>query len=192
MSPTAESSMKKELTIDTNRANVIALMLGVVIIIVLIIPFILLNVGSFELPALKAELKFWAHPLGVIIVLVAMSGGIVVHEFIHGLTFAIFAKAGFKSVKFGILKPFTPYCHCKEPLKAWQYRISTIMPAIVLGLIPWAIAMFTGSIGLMLFGIFFTMAAGGDFIIIYLLRNQPANSLVQDHPEKIGCYIYSE
>lgn len=192
MTPTVVDSMQKELTIDTNRANVLALVLSVPIIILLITPFVLLNIGSFQLDALKSEFKFWASPLGVIIVLVVMSGGIILHELIHGLTFAVFAKTGFKSIKFGILKPFTPYCHCKERLQAWQYRTSTVMPAIVLGIIPSAIAMWTGSIGLMLFGIFFTMAAGGDFIIIYLLKNQPADSMVQDHPEKIGCYVFSE
>jgi uncharacterized integral membrane protein len=184
--------MQKELTMDTNRANILALVLSVPIIIVLLVPFALLNIESFQLDALKSEFKFWASPLGVIIVLLVMSGGIIIHELIHGLTFAVFAKTGFKSIKFGIMKPFTPYCHCKERLQAWQYRTSTIMPAIMLGLIPSATAMLNGSIGLMLFGIFFTMAASGDFIIIYLLKSQPANCMVQDHPEKIGCFIYSE
>ncbi len=192
MPQTVANAMQKELTMDTNKANVLAIGLSIPIIIVLITPFLLLNIESLEIDVLKSQFKFWASPLGVIIVLLVMSGGIIIHEFIHGLTFAVFAKNGFKSIRFGILKPFTPYCHCNEPLLAWQYRTSTLMPAIVLGLIPSFVAMLSGSIGLMFFGIFFTMAAAGDFMIIYLLRKQPARCRVQDHPEKIGCYIYPE
>jgi uncharacterized integral membrane protein len=182
---------REELTMDAARANVLAVMISLPVLFILAIPFLLLNQENFQLQSLKQDFDFWARPLGVIIVLVVMTGGIVMHELIHGLTFAVFAKAGFKSIKFGILtKTLTPYCHCKEPVRVWQYILSTIMPAIVLGLIPSFIAMITGNIGLMLFGIFFTIAAAGDFIIIYLLRKQPATSLVQDHPEKIGCFIF--
>jgi hypothetical protein len=191
MNEVTEGYVKEELTMDAARANVLAVMISLPILFILAIPFILLNLDSFRLQSLKTNFDFWARPLGAIIVLVVMAVGIVVHELIHGITFSLFAKAGFKSVKFGILtKTLTPYCHCKEPLLVWQYILSTIMPAVVLGLIPSLIAMVKGSIGLMLFGIFFTIAAAGDFIIIYLLRKQRSTSRVQDHPEKIGCYIF--
>lgn len=35
-------------------------------------------------------------------VFVALMAGIVVHELIHGLTWAYFAKKGFKSIRFGV------------------------------------------------------------------------------------------
>jgi uncharacterized integral membrane protein len=191
MNSALEGYQKEELTMDAARANVVAVMVSLPILVILAIPFLIINVQSFEVQDLKEEFHFWARPLGVFIVLAVMAGGIIVHELIHGLTFLLFAKEGFKSIKFGILmKTFTPYCHCKEPLLVWQYILSTLMPAIVIGIIPCLIAMFTANIGLMLFGIFFTIAAAGDFIIIYLLRKQPAGNLVQDHPEKIGCYIF--
>jgi hypothetical protein len=37
---------------------------------------------------------------------------------------------------------------------------------------------------------FFTMAAGGDFLIINLIRKEKSSALVQDHPTEAGCYIY--
>ena len=64
------------------------------------------------------------------------------------------------------------------------------MPGIILGIIPSIIAIVTGSLGLFIFGLFFTLAAGGDFMIVNLLRDEPKNNLVQDHPSKIGCYIF--
>jgi hypothetical protein len=64
------------------------------------------------------------------------------------------------------------------------------MPAIVLGLFllyyPLSLAMYFVN-----FGIFFTMAAFGDFMIIFMLKENK-NSLVLDHPSEVGCYIYRE
>ncbi len=117
--------------------------------------------------------------------------GIVLHELIHGITWAKFAKKGFKSIKFGILwKMLTPYCYCEETLNVRQYIIGAITPAIIMGIIPAVIAIVIGNLGLLIFGMFFTMAAGGDFLIINLIRKESSSDLVQDHPSEAGCYIY--
>ena len=42
---------------------------------------------------------------------------------------------------------------------------------------------------LFVFGFFFTFAAGGDFLILWLLRKEKDTYMVQDHPKKIGCII---
>ena len=84
----------------------------------------------------------------------------------------------------------TPYCHCTEPLKVKQYIWGAITPAIILGFIPSILAILTGNLGILIFGMFFTMAAGGDFLIINLIRKENKNDFVQDHPSEAGCYIY--
>ena len=178
---------------DIRSANIIALAISLPMMIAFILIFSLVNYEKLNLYEVKAQLGYWTTPAGVFIMIIVIILGIVFHEVIHGITFALFAKAGLKSIRFGILmKSLTPYCHCTEPLKAWQYLISSIMPAIVLGFIPVLVATFTVNIGLLLFGVFFTMAASGDFIIVYMLRNLPRNIRVQDHPEKIGCFVYGE
>jgi hypothetical protein len=78
----------------------------------------------------------------------------------------------------------TPYCHCKEPLKVKYYILGAITPAIILGFIPSILAILIGNIGLLIFGILFTMAA------INLIRKENMNELVQDHPSEAGCYSY--
>jgi len=117
--------------------------------------------------------------------------GTILHELIHGITWSRYTDRGFKSIKFGILwKMLTPYCHCQEPLTVRQYIAGAIMPALILGIMPALASILTGSLGLLVFGIFFTMAAGGDFMIINLLRKENKNNLVEDHPSEAGCFIY--
>ena len=118
-------------------------------------------------------------------------GGILAHELVHGITWALFTKHGFRSIRFGVMwKMLTPYCHCKEPLKIKHYLIGAITPFIFVGLIPAIYAIITGSTGWLFFGIFFTIGAIGDFLIIDLLRKEKMTDYALDHPSEAGCYVY--
>ena len=64
------------------------------------------------------------------------------------------------------------------------------MPGIVLGLIPATYGILIDDIYVFIFGCFFTLAAGGDILMVFLLRDQSKNTYVQDHPSEVGCYIY--
>jgi len=115
-----------------------------------------------------------------------LAAGIVLHELIHGVCMAAFAKKGWKSVSFGFnIKAIAPYAHCKEPLPPNAYRFSLVMPGILLGDIPVLISWFTGNILFLFFGILFWWAAAGDVMILWLSRNI-TDGMLQDHPEKIG------
>lgn len=178
---------KKEITLGVGKANLYSLSFLIPTLIVFLIPFLLiwhdsLNVEDFQ-GLIKGKLFLF---LGLLI------AGIFLHEAIHGLTWAIFCKNGFKSIKFGVIwKAITPYCHCKEVLPIWHYRLGTIMPGLILGFIPALIGIISGSVLALIFGIVFTVAAGGDFIFIWLLRKEASNRYVEDHPDKIGCILYS-
>jgi hypothetical protein len=174
-----ENYKKEKLTIDLVWANIFGVLLLIPIVLIFGIPYYFLCLVPQDIA--YGEL----YILGILIL------GIIVHELIHGITWAQFAKSGFKSIRFGILwKMLTPYCHCKEPLKVRQYIIGAITPAIILGLIPSLLAIIIGHLGLLIFGMLFTMAAGGDFLIINLIRKENIDDLVQDHPSEAGCYIY--
>lgn len=119
--------------------------------------------------------------------------GVVIHELIHGIVFGLFAKNGFKSIRFGILwEYFTPYCHCNEPLKLKYYTIGALMPAIILGFIPALISLYNGSLMLLVLGVIFISAAAGDFYVVWILRKESKNVMVQDHPSEPGCFIYQD
>jgi hypothetical protein len=176
---------QRELTISAVEANIKALIFVVPIITVFGLPFILLWKDSIKpgliIPAFKPTVLFFFFIIA----------GIILHELIHGIFWSLYLKNGFKSIKFGVMwKSLAPYCHSMEPMKIKQYIIGGVMPAILLGFAPSIIALITGSFGLLMFGIIFTIAAGGDFLIIWMLRKEDKDGYVQDHPTKIGCFVY--
>jgi hypothetical protein len=127
---------------------------------------------------------------GLVPLLLAVLVGIVVHEAIHGLTWKITTGKPFGVIRFGFdWKTVTPYAHCTEAMRARPYRIGAVMPLLLLGLFPslWAIAF--GSASWAAFGLFFTFAAGGDMLILWLLRDIAPDALVEDHPTRAGCYV---
>ncbi len=172
-----EGLIKRDVTISFWKANLYA------IISVLPIFIILYFLYSFiwEEPAILFNYPYWLFYLI----------GVVIHELIHGFFAMKFSKQGMKSIKFGFAwKTLTPYCHCKEPLTARDYRIVLLSPLIILGIIPTIIGLIIGHNGIYGFGLLFILAAGGDLIIFWNLRNENKNKLVLDSPDKCGCIIY--
>ncbi len=116
--------------------------------------------------------------------------GIVVHELIHGISWVIAGRKSFSAIKFGFQwKTFTPYAHLKEPVEVNAYRIGTFMPGLILGLLTYVLSLLLGSGDLLWFSLIHTTAAGGDWLILWLIRGVKAGSLVEDHPTNAGCYV---
>ena len=188
-----ENFQKEKLTINLAWANIFGILILIPIILIYGIPYFLLWGGELSTFSIgkaisNRDIGFFGRSS---IIYLSIFGGVIIHELIHGLVWSIYAERGFRSIKFGVIwKMLTPYCHCKEPLLVKHYIIGAIMPAIILGFLPALYAMIVGDFGWLIFGIFFTMAAAGDFLIIDLLRKENRNDLVQDHPSEAGCYIY--
>ena len=172
-----DSLRKREVTISFWRANFFAV---ISVLPILIILYFLYSF-TWEKPAISFNFPYWLFYLI----------GIVIHELIHGFFAMKFSKQGMKSIKFGIYWKFlTPYCHCKEPLTVRDYRIVLLSPLIILGIIPTIIGFIIGQNGIYGFGLLFILAAGGDLVIYWKLRNENKNSLALDSPNKIGCIVY--
>lgn len=185
--------VKEERFIDLYKANIFALLLFIPIILLYVLPFYLIwgrNESPFVFIKNMLEITSLSSALlGVLVVVI----GVVVHELIHGITWSCYIKNGFRSIKFGVLmKMLTPYCHCKEPLRVKQYIIGALMPSIILGIIPIIYAWFSGNTNILLFAIFFTASAAGDFMIVQLIWREDMRSLVLDHPSEAGCFIYKK
>jgi hypothetical protein len=176
---------QRELTLNPVEANLKGILMGGASIIILGLPFILIWKDSIKqgsiFPPFKPSISF----------LILIGIGIFAHELIHGTFWSFYVQNGFKSIKFGVMcKYMAPYCHCKEPMKIKHYKLGAILPGVLLGFIPAIIALITGSFVLSVYGMIFTIGAGGDFLIIWMLRKEDNNGYVQDHPSKIGCIVY--
>lgn len=169
-----------EYTMGFGKVNLIAITLIIPITIIFLLPFVLIwDYQAFVVG--KNSFMIFLFPILIL--------GTIIHELLHGVCWGYYAQNGMKSIKFGInWKYITPYCHCKEPLKVKHYRLGGAMPLIVLGIIPSLIAIVIGNGFLLCFGIFFTWAAGGDIIALFMLKDLDKNIYIFDHPSKMGFY----
>ena len=178
---------KIDLTASVLKANIVGVLYTLILAIPFIVVFGLTNKESLSGATDDNFLLKWSISLLVMLLL------IVVHELIHGITWAAFTKERFQSIEFGVIwKMLTPYCTCKEPLKRIPYILGGIMPCIVLGFIPCIISWFTHSFWLLIIGVFMILAAGGDVLICkMILSNKTAPSaLYLDHPTDLGLRVF--
>ena len=174
-----------DLIATSKQANVLGVLYAFLLSVPFIVLFFIIHWKNYS--SLK---DFHINLLGLWIFVAVMFISIVVHELIHGLTWACYAKSGWKSISFGIMwKLLTPYCHCDEPMHIPGYMMGAMMPCIVLGVIPAIAALFIGSLPMLVWGIFFIAAAAGDIWMTWLLTKENPKSMVLDHPSEAGFYI---
>ncbi len=135
----------------------------------------------------------WAPLLFVLLYFVVLIVGMVIHELVHGLTWALYCKNGWHSISFGVIwKYLMPYCHCSEPLSVPHYRIGALMPLYVVGILPLLVSPFVNSILLCIFGVLFVTGAAGDLMVVWRLRKENPRNTVMDHPTEPGYFVYEE
>jgi hypothetical protein len=115
--------------------------------------------------------------------------GVPVHEVLHAFAWLWFGKVPKESIKFGV-KALTPYTHCVAPMPAGAYRVGALMPGFILGIIPYFVGLVFESGWFATSGLFYIFAAGGDLLILWILRGVDARRMVEDHPSRVGCYVY--
>jgi hypothetical protein len=189
---TRQTKPYDEKTLTDVQANLSVLIFLVPLIFLYLLPYYLLWPAQFTKTALTrlVQARDSMNSADWMILLVVMLAGVLAHELLHGIGWGLFAKRGWQSIRFGFKWHFlTPYCHCIEPLPARAYRVGSILPGFVLGFLPAIYAIATGNPAVLAFAFFFTFSAGGDFLILWKIRMLPADVLLQDHPDKIGCII---
>ena len=175
---------RSELTISIVKANIFA--------VILLIP---LTVIGFALLLWSNDaVQPFSGPRDLIILFCSFLALIVVHELIHGLSWAVFTEHHFKDIAFGFMKQYlTPYCTCCVPLAKGQYCFGALMPLILLGIIPMIIGILTGSILLLVLGIIMSDSAAGDILIVWNVlryRSTAAKVIYMDHPTQAGGVIF--
>ena len=190
-----DSLQRIELSVTAAEANWQALAFAFPVMVLLLVPYIWLWPEQFSSETIAGLVK--THGARILLLPLLMMlvfiPGAVVHELLHGLTWAVFCKRGIKSIKYGVYwKSLTPYCHCEEVLPLRPYVLGGMMPGLVMGILPAVAGIFWGNPWVFSFGLFFTLAAAGDMLVLWMLRHCHATDLVQDHPEKVGCYVLRE
>ena len=171
---------KRDISISMSEAASKSLLIAIPAAMLQAIPFFVLH----GFPATPANANMTLYGFALLL-------GILVHELIHMFAWAFFAKKPLSAFKLGFQwKSLTPYAHCKEPMDIRPYRIGSYAPGLLLGVLPWVISLFTGDLLLFIFGLLYTTAAGGDLLILWIIRNVKPNTLVEDHPTNAGCYVY--
>ena len=177
---------ERKVTIDIVKANVFALVILLLSAVVFGGLFLLIWVGRWDEVKMLPS-YFVGEGLVYLAILVL---GIVVHEFIHGATWACFAKRGLRSISYGVMwKYLTPYAHCDEPMHIRPYQLACLMPCFLLGVVPAVVSLFIGNVPCLLFGVLYIAAAAGDIWMAWLLLKEDKESMVLDHPTEAGFYI---
>lgn len=144
-------------------------------------------IWGFELGGLR---ELADHTLGMMLFGPALMVGIVVHEAIHAVCFHLIGRVPREQIRFGIHgRTLTPYVGTSAAMSAGAYRASAAMPGILLGAVPFAWGVATGSPAVTLYGWVMLVSAAGDATVIWMLRGLPASTWVVDAPDRVGCVL---
>lgn len=170
---------KRDFSVSMARANVMVLLISLPVAMAQFVLFSMLHGPERLVPT-------WNSAVLISVILL----GIVLHELIHGLSWVIFGGKSFGSIRFGFQwKTLTPYAHLTEPVEVTAYRTGAFLPGFILGIMVYLAGLVVGEGGLFLFGLLHTAAAGGDWLVLWLIRNVKRGTLVEDHPTHAGCYV---
>jgi hypothetical protein len=178
---------KRDLSVSMMDANYYTLLLALPIIF--IFGVIYSGFWGFE-SILNDFLSLLTNPFLFLICTIA---GIFIHEYLHKVGWMTFGKLPSKAIEFGFqLKTLTPYAHALQPMEINAYRWGAVLPFIVLGVIPSIAGIIMGNSIMLLYGVIFIFAAGGDLLILWITRFLQAGTRIEDHPTRAGCFVLEE
>ena len=178
---------KRDLSISMMDANYYTVLLALPII--LILGVIYSASWGFD-TILQDILAMLTNPIFFLLFIIA---GIFVHEYLHKIGWMIFGKLPSSAIEFGFqFKTLSPYAHALQPMEITAYRWGAALPFLVLGLLPAIVGIMRASSTLLLYGMIFIFAAGGDLLILWITRFLKSGTKIEDHPTRAGCYVLEE
>ncbi|MBO4604680.1 MAG: DUF3267 domain-containing protein [Clostridiales bacterium] len=190
----AKGYERHDLTITLLKANIIGVLLT--------LPFI---------AAFTAAYYFWNGGMGIrsllndspvmyfvslVIVFLSMIPLAVIHEFIHGSSWALGAENGTKDMEYGFQKEtLTPYCYCRSPLTKPMYIFGSLMPMMTLGVLVGIISVFAGNLVIWAIAVLQTMGGAGDILVSAMLicyKTKGKDVVLLDHPNECGLVVFEK
>ncbi len=130
---------------------------------------------------------------GYLLGFIATLALIVAHELVHAVGWMVFGRVPRAEVQFGFAwRTFSPYVHIERPIRADAYRIGAALPLFVTGLFPVILGTLTNQGWLTVAGAILVSGAVGDILVLWVIRDIPADAKVLDHPKNAGCYVVEE
>ena len=186
--------VRKDLTITIQKANVVGPLL--------VLPFMIAVCAAFVLIRGTEPITSMIHGKKLIDGILLIAAGIsmiplaVVHEFIHGLSWGIFAENHMKDIEYGFIKELiTPYCYCRAPLSKGQYIFGSMMPMTILGLGLSVLGIVFSSPALMIAGLLQLLGGSGDILITSMLlryKTEGKDFVIMDHPTECGLVVFEK
>lgn len=141
-----------------------------------LLPYLVLWGKPAFLAALRAALVSpWLIP--------ALGLGVVAHEGLHGLGWALFGRISWREVQFGFDRlGRMPFARCRVPLPVSAYRVGGALPALVMGVAPLLVGSVSGTGWLAVWGALFLAMASGDLLILWATRSAGAQAHILGHP----------
>lgn len=172
----------KERTFSINKANIIN------------IPFIIITftIIGFLYYCRVDDYAKEIEEMNGFLVIALLFGGMIVHELIHGFFFARYAPSKMNAISFGVKwKALALYCRCSESIIVQKYRISILMPVLLLGFTPTTLGLILGDVHMTIWGAVMIVGGIGDFISLWMLKGMKRHTMVLDHPNTIG-FLYED
>lgn len=176
---------RRDLIIDMKKATWFTILLAIPLFVIGDEVYLLVN-GQFD----------FFHGTNFLVAFLAFVVLVVVHELIHGISWSFFTPNHFKDIQFGVMwDTLSPYCTCLVPLKKSQYLFGTVMPLILLGIVPMVVGIVLANPTVLFLGIIMADAAGGDIMILHKLltfKSTAAELVYMDHPTEAGSVVFEK
>jgi hypothetical protein len=134
---------------------------------------------------------FWGPDISLeFFVVVFIVFGTVSHEFFHLLAFNVFGHVPWNKFKFVISREENEVGITWDKsvqISINSFRIGTVFPFIILGLLPASYGIFFDDMVSVGFAYFMTALATGDFVDIWLVRRYKGNDLI--YPGERGFVV---
>lgn len=116
---------------------------------------------------------------------------IVIHEVLHGVSFVLFSKHKWSSIKFGLLlSQGLAYCISIVPVSIRRARSSLMMPLYVVCIPLYVIALVTTNLPMAIFAVILASGSIGDVYYLWKLRTATTNQyMIEELPTKSGYQI---
>lgn len=180
-----EGYKKEKLLVSLLKANVYS--------IIFMIPLALLFIFISFLINKKVVLRYDGDLLVLIYAYLVVILLVIIHEAIHGLTWAHFSKNKMKDIEFGVIKWVAVYATCKSVLKRKEYLLGALMPLVITGIIPSIIGFILNNGVIIIIGYLLIVGAFGDLMIVQKVlsfKNNDKDNLYIDHPTEGGCVVF--